>query len=374
MKKFYQSKWINEAFRTIIVLFISLLIGFILTAIVSDEPIEAYKALLFGPLTKFNRFADWIEESITLVFLGLSISVVFKANLFSLGSEGQLVLGALASGLVALYLPLDTFLRVPLALIAAMAAGFVWGFIPGYLKAKLHADEIVSTLMLNTIAIKIFDYILIHFLKPDNAPRNASESFPVQGLLTSVIPNLPFLSTIRTLFESKTNITIAFYLMILAVVLTAFYMFKHPKGYELRMVGINRKFADYGGINSIRTTILTMGLGGVLSGLAGAHLSLGIHRKLVQNMSIGIGFDGVLISLLAKNNPILIPLTAFAYGYLKAGADIMERTTDVAREMVVIIQAIIILMITAEKLFPDIKNKWLNRRHLKRELGGQNDN
>lgn len=374
MNRLLRKKWFFEAIRTMLVLMISLLIGFILTVFVSDEPIEAYKALLFGPLTKFNRFADWIEESITLVFLGLSISIVFRANLFSLGSEGQLVLGALASGIVALYVPVDNFWRVTLALLAAMAVGFIWGVIPGYLKAKLKANEIVSTLMLNTIAIKIFDYILIYFLKPEKAPRNASEPFPVQGIFPSVIPNLSFLDQIRMDFENKTNITTAFYIMVFAIILTAFYMFKHPKGYELRMVGINRKFAEYGGINSIKTTILTMGLGGVLAGLAGAHLSLGIHRKLVQNMSIGLGFDGVLISLLARNNPLLIPITAFAYGYLKAGADIMERTSDVAREMVVIIQAIIILLITAERLFPSLKVKWLNRRHLRKEMVGNNDN
>ncbi|MBI5829659.1 MAG: ABC transporter permease, partial [Chloroflexi bacterium] len=139
----------REFGRIVVAVGAALLLGFIVTLFVSKDPVGAYRAFLLGPLTRLNRFGDWIEESLTLIFVGLAIAIVFKAEVFSLGAEGQLLLGALVSGSVALFVPLPGYLRIPLALLAAALVGFAWGLIPGYLKAYLDANEIVSTLMLN---------------------------------------------------------------------------------------------------------------------------------------------------------------------------------------------------------------------------------
>jgi simple sugar transport system permease protein len=362
MKKILGSSAVRELLRVLIAIFVALTIGFIITVLVSDDPIGAYKAFLFGPLSKINRFGDWIEESITLIFLGLAVALVFKAELFSLGQEGQMVLGALVAGSIALFVPVPGYIRIPLAIIGAMLIGFLWGWIPGYLKAHLNANEIVSTLMLNFIALRIYDWLLTYNIKPEDAGYTASETFSAEGTMPTFFPPIPFLGELRTLFMNQTNISIALYIVIIATFVVYYLMYRTPFGYELRMVGANIKFAQYGGVNTKRTIVLAMAISGIFAGLAGAHLASGIHRKLILNITFGLGFEGIVVAILARNNPLLIPFTGLAYGYLRAGANVMERSSDMSREMVLVIQAIIILLVTAERIMPIIQERLRVRR------------
>jgi ABC-type uncharacterized transport system permease subunit len=362
MRKVLGSSAFRELLRVMIAIIVALTLGFIITVLVSDDPIGAYKAFLFGPLSKINRFGDWIEESITLIFLGLAVALVFKAELFSLGQEGQMVLGALVAGAIALYVPVPVYIRVPLAILGAMLIGFLWGLIPGYLKAYLNANEIVSTLMLNFVALKIYEWLLTYNIKPEDAGYTASETFSAEGTMPTFFPPIPFLGELRTLFMNQTNISIALYLVIIATFVVYYLMYRTPFGYELRMVGANIKFARYGGVNTKRTIVLAMAVSGIFAGLAGAHLASGIHRKLILNITFGLGFEGIVVSILARNNPLLIPFTGLAYGYLRAGANVMERSSDMSREMVLVIQAIIILLVTAERIMPIIQERIRVRR------------
>ncbi len=357
IRKLYMKPFVREFLRILLAITISLGLGFIITLLVSDDPVGAYQAFLTGPLTRINRTGEWIKETITLTLLGLSVALVFKANLFSLGQEGQMLLGALVSGSISLFVPLPAILRIPLALIAAMVVGYLFGALPGYLKAHLNANEIVSTLMLNAIALRLYDYFLIFHIKPEGAGYNASDFFPKEGILPTFIPNVPFLAEAYELFSRRANITIMLYIAIAVVILTWYVMYRTPYGYELRMLGANSKFASYGGINTKKTIVLAFAVSGIVSGLAGAHLGMGIHEKLIANITIGIAFEGIVVALLARNNPIAVPFAALAYGYLRAGADIMERTSDVSREMVLVIQAIIILLVTAERVLPIIQQR-----------------
>ncbi len=357
IRRLYSKPFIREFLRILLAITISLALGFIITLLVSDDPVGAYRAFLTGPLTRINRTGEWIKEAITLTLLGLSVAFVFKAEIFSLGAEGQMLLGALVSGTIALFVPLPGIIRIPLALIAAMVVGFLMGALPGYLKAHLNANEIVSTLMLNAIALRVYDFFLIFYIKPEGAGYNASDFFPKEGVLPTFIPNVPFLADAYELFSRRANVTIMLYIAIIVVILIWYLMYRTPYGYELRMLGANIKFARYGGINTKKTIVLAFAISGVVAGLAGAHLGMGIHEKLIANITIGIAFEGIVVALLARNNPLAIPFTALAYGYLRAGADIMERSSDVSREMVLVIQAIIILLVTAERVLPVIQQR-----------------
>jgi simple sugar transport system permease protein len=348
---------VREFLRILLAITISLGLGFIITLLVSEDPVGAYKAFLTGPLTRINRTGEWIKEAITLTLLGLSVALVFKAQLFSLGAEGQMLLGALVAGTISLFVPLPGILRIPLALIAAMVVGFLFGALPGYLKAHLNANEIVSTLMLNAIALRVYDYFLIFHIKPEGAGYNASDFFPKEGVLPTFIPNLPFLADAYELFSKRANITIMLYIAIAVVVIVWYIMYRTPFGYELRMLGANMKFARYGGINTKKTVVLTFAISGLVAGLAGAYLGMGIHEKLIANITVGIAFEGIVVALLARNNPVAVPFAALAYGYLRAGADIMERSSDVSREMVLVIQALIILLVTAERVLPIVQQR-----------------
>jgi ABC-type uncharacterized transport system permease subunit len=347
-----------EIIRIIAVIIIALVIGFVIVVMVSEEPVQAYKELLTGPLPRIsfedgfqirgiNRFGNWIEDSITLILVGLAVAVVFSARQFSLGAEGQIFLGALAAGVVSLYIDAPIAIHIGLALIAAGIAGFLWGLIPGVLKAYLNADEIVSTLMLNVIAIQLYRFLLTQYLKDPQAGFVATEFFPPTAVLPIIIPG--------------TRVTIMLIVTIAAIVATWFLMTRTPLGYEIRVLGANIKFAAYGGVNTKRVIALSMAASGALAGLAGAHLSMGLLKQLTLNMSPGIGFEGIVVALLARNDPRFVPLAGLFYGYLRTGAQIMERSSDVTREVVLVIQAIIILFITAERIVPLLQQWW--RRH-----------
>ncbi|MEL7672982.1 MAG: ABC transporter permease [Chloroflexota bacterium] len=320
-----------------------------------DETIKAtnkaYDAFLFGPVSRLNRWVTWIKDAITLIMLGLAIAIVFRAEQFSLGAEGQLYFGALVSGVIGLSfgeLPME--ILVPLALLSAATAGFLWGLLPGALKAYLGANELVSTLMLNTIAMRFYEMVLTFQLQPPDAGYTASEWIPGSGLLAPIID------------ISGDQVTIAVFVLIAMILFTWLLIQRTPIGYEIRMIGSNIKFADYGGVNTKRTIMLTMAISGAVAGLAGAHLAMGIHRKLILNISLGMAFEGVVVALLARNNPLVVPFTGLLYSYLRTGAQFMERDANVSSEVVRIIQAVVILLITAEALVSFFRKRRLRSR------------
>jgi general nucleoside transport system permease protein len=312
---------------------------------------NAYDAFLLGPLSRLNRWVIWIRDALTLTILGLAIAIVFRAEQFSLGAEGQLYFGALVSGVVGLYLSdLPRALLVPLALLSAATAGFLWGLLPGALKAYLGANELVSTLMLNTIATRFYEMVLTFQLQPPDAGYTSSEWIPKNGLLAPIID------------INGDQVSIAVFILIFIVLLTWILIQRTPIGYEIRMIGANIKFADYGGVNTRRTIMLVMAISGAVAGLAGAHLAMGIHRKLILNISVGLAFEGVVVALLARNDPLVVPFTGLLYAYLRTGAQVMERDSNISAEIVRIIQAVVILLITAEALVTFLRRRRVRRR------------
>ena len=298
---------------------------------------RAFEALLLGPIERVNRWGIWIQDAITLILLGLSFAIVFRAKQFSLGAEGQLYFGALVSGIISLNSPnIPGILLIPFIILAAGTAGFVYGLIPGALKAYLGANELVSTLMLNVIATRFFEMVLNFQLKPSDAGYMASEKFGSNAILPVIV--------------EKTQVTIAVFVVVIVIFLSWLLIRRTPLGYEIRIIGSNLKFADYGGVNSRRTIMLVMAIGGIVAGLAGMHLANGIHRQLILNISFALAFEGVVVALLARLNVLVVPFTGLLYAYLRAGAQFMERDANVSFEVVRMIQAIIILLITAEAL------------------------
>ncbi|MEM6528637.1 MAG: ABC transporter permease, partial [Chloroflexota bacterium] len=313
----------------------------------------AFDAFLLGPLSRPNRWAVWIQDALTLILVGLSVAIVFRARQFSLGAEGQLYFGALLSGIIVLAMPgVSRWLVIPLAILGSMTAGFLWGLLPGALKAYLGANELVSTLMLNVIAIRFYELILTYQLKPPDAGYIASGDFPDVGKLPPILEG--------------TQVTIAVYFVVAVVILAWLLIRRTPFGYEVRMIGSNIKFAEYGGVRTARNIMLVMAISGAVAGLAGAHLGMGIHRRLIVNISLGLAFEGVVVALLARNNVLVTPFTGLLYAYLRTGAQFMERDANVSFEVVRIIQAVIILLITAEALVTIFRQRRLLRRGTQR--------
>ncbi len=333
---------------TLITILLALLIGFVVMLIVGKDPVKAYEALLTGPLSRVNRTGRWLEDATTLIILGLSVSIPFKARQFSLGAEGQLYIGALVSGVVAIYVPLPPVLAIIIPIGCGMAAGFLLGLIPGAMKAYLNANEIVSTLMINAIMLRAYDFIMTYILTPAGSQTVRSED--VQEL-----SKWARWGDILNLGLGRFNIGILFAL--LAAVAVWLLLQRTTFGYEVRMIGSNEKFARYGGINTKKTIMLAFAIGGAIAAISGSHLSMGVHQKLIPGISFGLAFEGIVVALLARNNPLLIPVTGLFYSYLRVGGDIMEQQASVGSEIVQVIQAVIILLITAQLLSDFVRRR-----------------
>lgn len=328
---------LTELARVLIVIAAALGLSFLVILLVSAEPGEAFRQFLTGPLANRNRQGNWIVQASTLTLTGLAVALVFQARQFALGAEGQLYLGGLAAGITALFAPGDALVVGVLAFLAATLAGFLYGLIPGYLKAYFGANEIVSTLMLNAIATAGYSFILVRFLRTTGG--NYSENFAVFG------PT----GRLRPLVEG-TQISAVLVVAVVAAVAVQVLLYGTTFGYGLRMSGMNLRFAEYGGVDVRRTITLAMGLSGGIAGIAGAGLILGTFGRVNPQPSTGYGLDGIVIALLARNYPLATIPAALFYSYLRVGADVMGQNSDVPFEMANVIQGIIILLITADAL------------------------
>jgi len=334
----------------------ALAVGFIVILAVGHDPLEAYRAMLTGPLQRSTRVGRWLEDATTLTLLGLSVAIPFRARQISLGAEGQLYAGALAAAVVAIFVPLPPVLAVLVPLLVAAVAGGAVGAIPGVLKARLAANEIVATLMLNAIVVRLYDYLLNNQLKQPDSGSVRSANVPAGSALTRLQDwfGVPL---------GRANLGLL--LMLLTALALWLLITRTTLGYRIRMVGSNPDFARYGGIKVPRVIESSFIIGGAVAGLAGAHLLLGVYGRLEPGMAGGLAFEGIVVALLARNNPLVVVAAGFLYSYLRVGGDIMEQQTDVGTEIVVIIQAVIVLLVTA-RLLPDLLKRRLARKQMAR--------
>ncbi len=333
---------------TLFTILLSLAIGFVVMLVVGKDPIKAYTTLLTWPTGPLFRVGRWLEDATSLVLLGLSVSIAFRARQFSLGAEGQLYMGVLVAGLVAIYVPLPPVVAVVVPVLAAMVAGYLIGLLPGLMKVHLSANEIVSSLMINAIVVRFYDYVLTFFLTPEGSQTRESLVVMENSILTR-------LGDIFGLSFGRVNLGI----LVTGLAVTAVWilMTRTKFGYEVRTIGANEKFARYGGIDTKRSIVSVFAIGGAIAALAGVHLLLGVHRKMIPGIGFGLAFEGITVALLARNNPLLIPITGLFYAYLRTGGDIMEQQASVGSEIVQVIQAVIILLITAQVLVQWVKNR-----------------
>ncbi len=333
---------------TLATILLALALGFIVLLILGKDPLKAYSALLTWPSGPLFRIGRWLEDATSLVILGLAASVCFRARQFNLGAASQLYAGGLAGGLVAIYVPLPPVLGVIVPVLVAMLVGFLLGLLPGAIKAYLGANEIVSTLMLNEIIARLYDYVLTAILTPEGA--QVVRSPDVQA--TSVLARIGDLIGVSF---GRVNLGILF--AVLAVIFAWVLLTRTPFGYAIRTIGANEKFARYGGINTPRTIMLAFAVSGMIAALAGVHLVMGVHTRMIPAIGAGLAFEGITVALLARNNPLLVPVTGLFYSYLRTGGDIMEQQAAVGSEIVQVIQAVIILLITAQVLVQWAKSR-----------------
>jgi general nucleoside transport system permease protein len=303
-------------------------------------PVTAYLALLEGagittdPSAAVNGLVNTIVQAAPLVLGGLSVGVAFKAGLFNIGAGGQFLMGALASaGTGAAVASWPAPLAIPTAILAGCIAGAVWGFIPGALKAFTGAHEVVTTIMLNTIAGSIIGWLV-------TGPLLASGfSFDRTGDLGN--------STLPILFGTR-NLHLGVLTSIVAVPVVWFLLWRSTLGFEIRTVGANPSAARYAGMRPASLIIFTMSLAGMLAGLAGSMEILGITHFMNASYGTSVGFDSITVALLGRAHPVGILLAALLFGAMRAGSGLMQIKTQIPVEIVDIIQAIVLLFIAAD--------------------------
>lgn len=332
---------IVDVVSTLLTIVAAVGIATVVVALMHRDAMGALHALLTGPLQRSTRVGNWLVLSTTLTLLGLAAVVPFRAGQISIGAEGQLYLGALCGALVATKVHLPSPLAPVIVSVVAALAGGLAGAVPGLMKSRLGANEIVSTIMLNAVIVQLFDWTLRTKLK---SPRQVA---PVSD---NVLPaaRWPKLTTLFNTSLGRANIGV-FVAVAMAAAVWALLQ-RTSLGYRMRLVGSNPQFAEYGGVDVPRVIDWSFVLGGALAGLAGAHLLLGVYGRLEPGMASGLAFLGIVVALLARNNPLIVVAAALFYGYLQVGGDAMEQQTSVGAELVICIQAVIVLLITARAL------------------------
>lgn len=343
---------------TVLTILMALAVGFVATLAVGKDPIEAFSAMLTGPFSRSIRIGRWLEDATTITLLGLSVAIPFRAGQVSLGAEGQIFIGALVAGTLSIHLAMPGLAGLLIPAAAAMLAGYVLGLLPGAMKAYWGANEIVSTLMLNAVMVRVYAWLLTSYLMADGATIVASEYLPSSSRFNP-------LSDLFGTDLGRANVLL-FAVPVIACGVWLLLM-RTPFGYEMRMVGANARFATYGGVGSRRVIAMSYAVGGAIAGLAGAHLVQGTNGRMILGISAGLGFEGIVVALLARNNPLVIPLAGLGYSYLRVGGDVMEQDASVGNEIVYIIQATVILLVTAQAAHALLRR----RRHRgKADVGG----
>lgn len=334
------------------------------------DPVMVYDRLFFGALgdpmnplfqpfqgefappirrgwSPFNpAMAVTLRETTVLVFTGLSVALAFRAGVFNIGTQGQLVAGALASALGVLaavpFVPsglAGTLVLVPLGLFIGALFGGLYGAIPGVLKAYADANEVITTIMLNFVAAQIAFYLVsTHFAKPNSSAVETSD-LPAFARIPSVV------------FDPRTNFSLLALAIALVFALGIYYLVERTSlGYDLRTSGLQPAAAEYGGVNTRRTIVSSLVLSGALGGLGGALYVL----MILGNFQVGIpsyGFDGITVAILAGNNPIGVLFAAPLFGIIKSGSIIIDTSTSVPPQLIDVLRGLIILFVAMPEFF-----------------------
>jgi len=296
-------------------------------------PVTAYLALIEGSLGSPDSPDNVIKTfvaSVPLVLAGLSVALGFKAGLFNIGAQGQFLVGALGAVTVGVaFGQAPGLVAIPMAVLAGLLAGAAWGFIPGVLKAVSGAHEVVTTIMLNYVAISLLAWAVSGPLKVVGSPSP----------ITHDVGNAAFPILIGTTGHLGIFIALA---MVVAV---RWLLYKTTLGFEIRTVGANPDAARYAGMRPKVLIVMTMSMCGLLAGLAGACIVLGVTHSMTSAFGTTVGFDAIAVALLARSNPVGIIFSGLLFGAMRAGAGLMQINAKIPPELIDVIQALILLFL-----------------------------
>lgn len=372
----------NRFLYTILAIVLGILIGSIILLLSGTNPVEAYKVIFLGAFGK-PKYISWtIVKAVPLILTGLSVAFAFNTGLFNIGAEGQYIVGSIGALVVGLLLDLPPVIHGLVALLVGALCGYIWGALVGLLKAKFQVNEVISSIMMNWIAFYLSNYLLsfpiLRSIESDNSyPIKESASIKIAGAWKMSESGRAYLvehKFLKDILNPPLNFGII--IAILAAIVVWYILKKTTLGYELRAVGFNEKAAEYGGIDINKSIVKSMGIAGILAGLAGAITVLGVSGDIgIMAAQEGYGFDGMAVALIAGNNPLGTIPAALLYAGLTYGGGKLT-TIGTYSEVVNIIIGIMILFIAMPKLLDMIKfffTKWSKKDGKNLEKGGANE-
>jgi ABC-type uncharacterized transport system permease subunit len=327
----------------------ALIIGGAILRAFGADPFSAYQAMFSGAFGSVNSLTATILKALPLILVGVGITIAFRANVLNIGAEGQMVMGGLAGTTAALAVPdLPPFILLPLVLLAGAAGGGLWGAIPGALKAYFEVNEILSTIMLNIVAVQVMNYLL-------RGPLIETE----QILGSSRIPQTPRLSENADLpiLIPGTRLHAGLVVAVLAAVFAYVLLWRTPLGFRLRAVGLSRNAAHYAGIPVKRSITLALTLSGAMAGLAGAVAVFGSesHRMVTDGSTTGFtgaaGFNGIVAALFGALHPLWTLLSSFVFGGLLVGANRLQRVVQVPGALIVALNGLVVVFVVSSERF-----------------------
>ena len=325
--------------------FMALVIGAVIMMATSVAPatiLRSFVAMADGSVGSINAISETLTASIPLVLAGLGIGLAFRAGLFNIGAEGQMVIGGLAAAIASFSITgLPMAIHMPLVLIIGLVFGGIYAAIAGFLRAATGAHEVISTIMLNLISFRLLDYLL---RQPFIQKEGRSDPISKAVLDTAELPRL------LSFIDPNLRLHLGLFLMLGAVALVYWLLFRSKLGFAFRISGENPDAARYAGIRAGMTIVIAMAIAGGLAGLAGAAQVTGVLGRATPGFTAGSGFDAIAVALLGRSHPVGILLAGILFGALEAGGRQMQVDAGVSIDMISIIQALIIIFVAAPLL------------------------
>ncbi len=334
-------RWANVVLLPLVNLAAAFLVSGIVIMAIGENPVEVVELLIWGAFGSEEAVGYTLYYATNFIFTGLAVAVAFHCGLFNIGGEGQAYIGGLGVGLVSLHLDMLPFaLFLPVAILAAALFGSAWAFIPGYLQARRGSHIVITTIMFNFIAASVMVYLLVNVLIEPGQMSPESREFAASASLPSMHEALAWFG----IGIAKSPLNLAFLWALICCLLVWLFVWHTRWGYELRTVGANQAAAVYAGISPARNIVIAMGISGGLAGFLGINEIMGVHHRLLLEFTAGYGFVGIAVALMGRSHPVGICLAALLFGALyQGGAELSFEIPKVTREMVVVIQGLVIL-------------------------------
>ena len=334
-------RWADLFLIPVLNLLLAFIVAGLVVIFIGENPIRALQLLITGSLGSSYGIGFTLYYATTFVFTGLSVAIAYHAGLFNIGSEGQAALGGIGVTLVCLAVPWPSWtIALPVAILGAGLFGGAWAFIPAYLQAKRGSHVVITTIMFNFIASALVVYLLVNVLKVPGSMAPETRNF-ADGTF------LPFMHEILAVVGvrmSKTPMNLSSILALVAAFLTWVLIWRTRLGYEMRAFGHSEAAAVYAGIDPVRITIIAMMLSGAMAGMMALNVVMGFQHRLVLDYVGGAGFVGIAVSLMGRSHPVGVVLAAILFGVLyQGGAELAFDMPRISRDMIVVIQALVIL-------------------------------